>query len=237
MSIDYIFRSGFLRSICLMALFICGFSCKKHNETASIVCINRVMPAVNNFGVSGAALDSINQLFSANNLSTANLQFHSITTSAVVSPSFSGVQEQVLTTQYFNGLPVFQDDRFFIFNAGVYQSNYYSGGFTGTPPGPDTAARLSMTDLRTAFLNHVSESVLEGGAVNSVPRPPQGNFKDSCLNVTLGYLDAAIIPGYVGNYNVSLVRTWKITTANTSFPLVFVDDETGKAWGLVLSVP
>jgi hypothetical protein len=221
----------------MVALLVCGFSCKKHNEPADIICISRVTADVNDFGVSGVVLDSIYQLFSANNLSTANLQFHWISTNTVVSPSFSGTQEQVLATQFFNSLPVFQDDRYFVFNAGVYQSGSYSGGFTGTIPGPDTAARISMLDLRTAFLNHVLESVLEGGAINSVPKPPQGNFKDSCLVAALGYLDAAMIQGNTVDYNISLVRTWKITTANRSFPAVFVDDETGKAWGLVLSIP
>ncbi len=228
---------SFLPGACL-AIAVFAVSCSKHAQFISgNNCITRVVPRVTDYNVSGPALDSIFALFQSNNLSTANLQFQSWSPDTIISPAYSGVQEQVMAFQFFNGLPVFQEDDFFIFNAGKYQPGTVYG-YYGPTPNADTTGRLLLPAIQNAFLAHVSESVMEGGPVNSKPFiPSESSFADSCLLATLGYIDAGIIPGSTTPMETALVKVWKITPLNGFYPLVFVRDDNGLAWGVVFAVP
>jgi hypothetical protein len=229
--------SRILPVVCLVALFVGTASCHK-NSTYDSHCITRIVPKVTDYGVAGAALDSIYALFASNNLSTANLQFRYWLTDTTSSPTYSGRQEQVQATQFFYGLPVFAEDKFFTFNAGTYQPGGIYDGYSGAAPGADTSGNQALPDLRSAFLAHVSQSVWVGGAPASKPFiPSRSSYTDSCLIATLGYLDAHLIPGNSTPLETALVKVWKVTPMNGQYPLVYVEDMNGAAWGVTFLVP
>lgn len=215
-------------------------SCSKNNPSGpgnQRVCVTRLSPNVGDYQVSNVDLDSIYTLFSANNLSAANLQFQIWETD-----QYSGYQEQVTAVQFFNGLPVFGNE-IFVFNAGLLAPGGILGSYTGPAPSADTAGHQNYPDLRNAFLAHVSESFTEGGAaVNSKPFVPSAStYVNACLNATLGYMDASAVRGSTAAPNDALVKVWYITpsrsTSITYYPLVYVEDDNGFAWGHAFSVP
>lgn len=190
------------------------------------------------YGVSGLNLDSIHVLFGANHLSTTNLQFQSWSAFTTSGTMYSGLEEQVSATQFFNGLPVFQEDKYFIFYAGQYQPGEMYGGFTGFAPGTDTSGKLALSDVRGAFLDHVFQSVRVGGALNTRSfTPSKSSFSDSCLTATLGYIDAGLIPGNGTPLETILIKVWKVTPLSGVYPLVYVEDDNGFAWGVPFIIP
>jgi hypothetical protein len=239
-------QNKFARYISLLIIVIFIASCSKHNQSSANenICVARIVPKVSDYNVSGTNLDSINALFAANNLSTANLQFQSFGTDTTVNiypTAYSGYQEQIAAVQFFNGLPVFADNAYFTFNAGVFQPSLLVG-YTGPSPNADTTSHQSFANLRNAFLAHVPESYREGGAANSKPFIPSAStYINACLDVTLGYLDADMVPESASAYNKALIKVWSISPSNdpsiTYYPLVYVEDDNGKAWGVPFLVP
>ena len=229
----------------LIIIFIAA--CSKHNDSSSSnenICVTRVIPKVNDYNVSGGNLDSIKALFAANNLSTANLQFQNFGTDTTVNVNpgaYNGYQEQISAIQFFNGLPVFFDNEYFTFNAGVFQPSLLVG-YTGAAPNADTTSHQNYASLRNAFLAHVSESYFAGGTANSKPFIPSAStYINACLDVTLGYLDAEMIPGNTTPYNKTLIKVWSVRPSNdpsiTYYPQIYVEDDNGKAWGVPFLVP
>ncbi len=235
------------RILYLISLLIIIFiaSCTKHNQSSDgSICITRITPKVSDYKVAGANLDSIKTLFAANNLSTSNLQFQSFGTDTVINilpGNYSGYQEQISATQFFNGLPVFSGDAYFIFDAGIFQTSE-SYFYNGVLPDADTTSHQSYINLRNAFLAHVSESSTIGGPVNSKPFIPSAStYINACLDVTLGYIDASRITGSNVAYGKQLIKVWSVTPSINSainyYPLVYVEDNNGLAWGNAFVIP
>jgi len=238
-------------SIGITTLFLA--SCHKHLGTESEnSCVTRLSPNVADFKVSGAGLDSIYALFSANNLSTANLQFTAWLTDTEVNTlpgAYSGYQEQVQANQFFNGLPLFEDGISFTFNAGILPPagnppgwNPIAGRYTGQMPSTDTTGHQTFSTLRNAFLTHLSQSYFLGGASNAQPFiPSPSTYTNACLDVTLGYLNASSVPGNTAAFGTALVKVWSVTPAPDSsitfYPLVYVEDDNGAAWGVPFIAP
>ncbi|HEX9513059.1 MAG TPA: hypothetical protein VF939_21365 [Puia sp.] len=184
-------------------------------------------------------------MFSANHLSTANLQFQiwQTDTEININPgAYNGYQEQALAIQFFNGLPVFANREFFTFNAGKFQPGGLYDGYTGPAPTADTIGHQTLAGLRKVFLANVSQSYTTGGPLNAKPFIPSAStYINSCLNATLGYLDASMIPGNATAYGSALVKVWSVTPSNSSsityYPLVYVEDGNGVAWGTPFFVP
>jgi hypothetical protein len=221
-------------------------SCAKHNQSSGNenICVTRISPKVGDYNVSGASLDSINALFTANNLSTANLQFQSFGTDTTINVNpgaYNGYQEQIAAVQFFNGLPVFDDNAYFTFNAGIFQPSFLVG-YTGPSPNADTTSHQNFANLRNAFLAHVPESYTEGGSANSKPFIPSAStYTNACLDITLGYLDAAMVPEIGGAYNKTLIKVWCVRPSSdpaiTYYPEVYVEDNNSKAWGVPFFIP
>ena len=236
------------KSTLLILIIIFFFSCSKKSGPASTEygngCITRFVPNVNDYKISGADLDSVNALFAANNLSKNNLEFISFGVDTVVNilpGAYNGYQEQVTAIQFLNGLPLLINGESFIFNAGIYQGNLNTG-FTGSLQDNDSSGHQTLPNLRNAFLAHVSESFMEGGAANSKPLVPvASDYINKCLTVVLGYLDASIVPKSNLAYNTSLIKVWRITPASdlsiSYYPVVYVEDNNGVAWGEPFFVP
>jgi hypothetical protein len=225
-------------------------SCHKHSSAGDDnICVTRLDPQVSDYNVSGANLDSIYNLFKVNHLSTANLQFqYWITYTEVnVDPgAYNGYEEQIQAIQFFNGLPVFADMDIFIFYNGNYQTIGTVGGYSGAAPDTDTTTHQTLAGLRAAFLAHLSQSYTEGGPINAKPFiPSPSNYINACLNVTLGYLDAGMLPANAPNvtssFNQSLVKVWQVTPARNSsityYPVVYVEDDNNFAWGVPFFLP
>jgi hypothetical protein len=187
---------------------------------------------VTDYQVSGADLDSIYTLFKANNLSTVNLQFDYFV--------YAGPGEQVIATQFINGLPAWVGGYSITFEGGKYQPGGINDGYTGPAPNTDTTTHQTFSDLRHAFFAHIAESgFVGGGAANSTPRFPfkANSYTDSCLLVTLGYVDASRIPGSTIPPETALIKVWSVTALHGGLPAVTVEDDNGSAWGVVLTVP
>jgi hypothetical protein len=236
---------------CGLLMTLLTVSCHKHSSAGDdSICVTRLDPQVSDYNVSGADLDSIYNLFKINNLSTANLQFqYWITYTEVnVDPgAYNGYEEQIQANQFFNGLPVFADMKIFIFYDGNYSDSGSVSGYSGPAPNADTTTHQTFAGLRTAFLAHLSQSYTEGGAsAYSKPFiPSPSTYTNACLNVTLGYLDARTLPANAPNVtsslNQALVKVWSVTPARNSsityYPLVYVEDDNGFAWGVPFFVP
>ncbi|MDP4151148.1 MAG: hypothetical protein Q8943_17205 [Bacteroidota bacterium] len=228
---------------CLVAFSILAASCSKRTPSSSEdqgICVSRIFPQVSDHAVSGANLDSIYRLFALNNLSTADLQFQSwqtYTTNNVNAGAYSGYQEQVQAVQFFNGLPVFNETEYFTFDAGSYQPGGMNDGYTGPVPAADTTGHQTPGGLRAAFLQKLSQSYIAGGPLHSRPFVPSpSTYVNACLDVSLGYLDAGLIPGNAAGFESALVKVWRVTPTRSSsityYPLVFVEDDNGFAWGV-----
>ena len=237
----------FFQLLCLIVI-IFSASCRKGNSSASeneSICVSRLSPQASDYTVSGADLDSIYALFRANNLSTSNLQFliwQTDTTTNIYINQYSGYQEQVTGTPFFNGLPLFGENEAFIFDAGKLPPGGILGGYQGPAPSVDTSGHQPFSALRKAFLAHVPESYTEGGANDAKPFIPSAStYTNSCLNVTLEYIDAGAIPGNAAAYGTALVKVWSVTPSISSsityYPLVFVEDDNGHAWGVAFIYP
>ena len=149
-------------SVICFTILIFTASCNKRNQSASEsenICVTRLSPKVGDYAVSGAGLDSIYALFNANNLSTANLQFQSWGTDTEVNVdqgAYNGYQEQVLATQFFNGLPVFADEESFAFNDGKFQPVGIYDGYNGPVPNADTIGHQGAARLLPAYNSYSS---------------------------------------------------------------------------------
>ncbi len=229
----------------LLAICIATASCKKSSQAVTnSTSITRTIPKVTDYQVTGADLDSILALFQANSLSIANLQFQSYTTYYSTgiapgypgSPGYIGPAEQVLATQFFNGLPAWAGGYSITFNGGIFTPAGKYNGYTGPAPNDDLTTQQTLSDLRHAFLAHIGESGFSGGLANSAPKFPYtaSMYADSCLLVTLGYMDASTIPGNTTPSETALVKVWQVTPLSGGLPRVNVEDDNGLAWGVVV---
>jgi hypothetical protein len=223
-------------------MMVLADSCKKSSPSSNQndnICVTRLSPTVADGVLSAIDMDSIDALFSANNLSTSNLQFRLWQTN-------TAYQEQVTAVPFFNGIP-YSGSIFFSFNLGKLVPHGISGDYTGPIPPMDTVTLQNFAKLRNAFLAHVSESVFtNGGAYNDtgVFVPSASNYVNTCLTVTLQYFDVSFIPGNHLSQNTALVKVWLVTTATSTstgtattnpinyYPTVYVEDDNGLAWGV-----
>jgi hypothetical protein len=230
----------------LAIIMLSAVACNKHDSSTvnNNVCGNRLTPKATDHAVAGADLDSIRALFSANNLSIDNLQFQywdTAWTLNTIPGQFNGHEEQVVATQYFNGLPVFGESVYFTFYDGVYQPDQ-SSKYTGPAPVGDTTGHRTLAELRKIFLSHISESYRAGGLANSKPFiPTAAAYENDCLTVTLGYMDAGMTFRQGPPLNKALVKVWAVTPASNPsisfFPLVYVEDGSGTGWGVPFLIP
>jgi hypothetical protein len=236
-------RNGHL-SLLAIALITQLAACSRHDGGND--CISRP-PLENTTLLSSAQMDTVDNLFSQNNLSTSGLQFSNIFyNTSIVSPGYSGPLIQVVAEQWINGLPLFGGVAYFSFGNGVYQSPS-AGLYQGAPPGGDTIGHRGLEDLRQAFLQNYKQCTISGGPANSKPSHPTAPYQDSCLYAVLGYIDAF----YAGTgipYGQQLIKVWVVAGQSSNYasmiaegispyPAVFVVDSTGYAWPQDISIP
>lgn len=237
-----------LQVLLLAGLAISVPSCSKSSQTVTDgTCVTRVIPKATDYQLPEADLQAIYTLFKANNLSTANLQFLSYTTYYSTgiaagypgAPGYIGPAEQIGATPFFNGLPAWVGGEYFTFNAGIYQPGGMYDGYTGPVPNSNISTRQTLSDLRKAFLAQVTGSGTVGGLATATGNFPftASSYADSCLLVTLGYMDASMIPGNTTLPETALVQVWTVTALHGALPAVNVEDDNGHAWPEVLAIP
>jgi hypothetical protein len=218
-------------------------ACTRHDGGND--CISRV-PIANVPLLSSARLDTVDNLFGSNNLSTSGLQFAYIFYDSVINPVYSGPQIQIAGEQFINGLPLFfGGEAYFSFDKGVFQSPA-AGLWQGALPGGDTIGHRSLESLRQAFLQNYKNCATVGGAQNSQPHHPTAPYQDSCLHAILGYIDAS----YMGTkipFGQQLIKVWEVTgyadfafgiaEGISPYPAVFVADSSGDVMAEELAFP
>jgi hypothetical protein len=218
---------------CLIFIFSCTRETATVNNVADNGCISIAVAQASQTSLSASQIQSIDSLFQANNMSTDGLQFIEYIPD-IYSDTTKPPHEQVAANLFLNGLPVFHYTEAFDFNNGVFDT---SALYTGAPANNNADGHQSLTSLRTDFLDHVSESKIEGGVLNATPFTPSAStYVDTCLAATLGYVDATAVPGNTLPYG-NLVKVWSITPSHGTYPCVYVEDDNGLAWGVPLFLP
>jgi hypothetical protein len=219
----------------LFFLLVSGICCtRNYNSPVDNGCISQVISNPSQSSLAASQVDSIETLFSKNNLSTSGLQFIEYVPDIYGSPAINPQsQTQVTAHLFLNGLPVYGINELFIFNGGIFDTAYL---YTGHPANNNENTRLPLDSLRKDFLQHVSQSDIYGGASGKPFIPSATTYLDSCLDATLGYVDATSVPGQTLPYG-NLIKVWTVTTLHNSYPCVMVEDDNGLAWGVSIYVP
>jgi hypothetical protein len=229
-------------------LLILGFSsCRKDKTATNNNCIERVVllpgdlpinapPIIEVDPITEGQIDTIKTLFTNNNLPFDQYQFVYYIYDIYVPGPGDTIQTQVTANPFLNGLPVFLDQQVFNFDNGVFSpsSSYLTVEVAASN---DTTGHQSLSYLRGAFLQYVSEAIIAGGASNSKPFVPSpAAYRDTCLSATLGYIDQSYIPG--NPYSLGhLIKIWQVTPLNSNYPSVFVRDDNGQGWGEPVFIP
>lgn len=234
----------FITGIVILFLFILTglSSCRK--KTTGGVCIERVVllpgdlpinapPIIEVDPITEGQIDTIKTLFTNNNLPFNQYQFLYYSVELLLVDS---IQVQAIANPFVNGLPVFEDQQVFNFINGVFSPSR-SYLTVEVAANDDTTGHQSLSYLRGAFLQHVSEATISGGAANSRPFVPSpAAYIDTCLSATLGYIDQSMIPG--NPYSLGhLIKIWLVTPLNSNYPSVYVRDDNGQGWGQGIAIP
>jgi hypothetical protein len=213
-------------------LIVSDTSCSKQDAaTTDNDCIARSIPRYIETGLTDSQLDSINNLFGKNNLSTSQLQFYHFTSNIYSDPT-KPPTSQVCANLFLNDLPVFRLNEVFLFSNGVLDTSYL---YTGTPLSNDTTGHQSLTTLRKTFLSHVSEAITYS-PVSKPFVPSSSAYLNVCLVATLGYIDVSYLPGNTKPWG-TLIKVWSIKPSDNFYPSVYVKDEDGSAWGSPIVIP
>jgi hypothetical protein len=222
-----------------------GFaSCRKNSAGAGNGCIERVVllpgdlpvnspPIIDVDPITEGQIDTIKILFTNNNLPFNQYQF----VYYIYDPwSGDSIQQQVTANPFVNGLPVFGDQQVFNFINGIFSAST-SYLTVEVAASNDTTGHQTLTYLRNAFLQHVSEATILWPLPASKPTVPSpAAFRDTCLSAILGYMDPSNIPG--NPYSPGhLIKVWQITAINSNYPVVFVRDDNGQGWGVSIAIP
>lgn len=229
-----------------LSLILAGalFACKHTTVTdnAGNGCISRYVPQPQRV-VSQSIIDSIDNFFAQNNLSTAGLQFFGWGYGDTI---ISGVSEvktiQFDAYQYINGLPVLRNSVYYNFNS----NGVYLPPAAGTVPVytvvGDTVPHQNLQALRQDFLNNYKQCAIYSTVANPQVSHPTAPYQDTCLSAVLGYMDAGYLKMGIP-YGKQLVKTWIIYPSDQTFsfyaeyPAVFVADNTGYAFPQVFQLP
>jgi hypothetical protein len=219
-------------------------SCRKSNAGTADSCIERAVllpgdlpvnspPVIVVDSITAGQIDTIKTLFANNNLPFDQYQFLFYNE---VPWHPDSIQQQVTANPFLNGLPIFNDGQVFNFFNGIYSasSSYLT---VEAAVNSDTTGHQSLSYLRSAFFQYLSEATITGGAADSKPvAPSPAAYKDTCLWATLGYIDQSYIPG--NSFSLGhVIKIWQVTPANSNYPTIYVRDDNGQGWGVAIAFP
>jgi hypothetical protein len=181
-------------------------SCKKGSTEAGCLSQTTAVPMV-----SAPDNATVLALMQKNNITTSSQIFSIYTSYEATNPGATDILYQFVTaTQVKNGLPLFYENLIYTFaNGTIYATN----GTPYTNFDLDATSTKQLSELKQLFIN---EAVTKQG-LNAA-------FKDSCLVVQFGYIDANL------NTNITtpnFVKAWEIKPAHSLYPQVYVRDDNG----------
>ncbi len=167
-------------------------------------CIERVVVTPADHLIKSSDVAEANALFSANSISTDRFRYYQYLRDSLqtyYAPYTKFDEQTVKTDEFTNGLRVFTSQVIFQFKNGKldYQSGHPTGGTS-----LDTNPALTLGQLRKLFVDDV-ERFDHAGAM----------YKDTCLKAEFGYYD---INAGTSNAPEVLVKAWRITRKNSSYP-------------------
>lgn len=187
-------------------------------------------------------LDTIRQLFAANNIPLDGKQFIGYRRDSQKLATGEWVAAQYASAQLsYNSLPVFYAIWSWSFRDGLYVPGYSNQPQYADPGDP--TPHLTLAALRQIFFRVYEDSLYTGKFSPHSPTKarPVNYYHDTCLAVQLGYLDTYYEPPYNKDFGKNIVLAWRITPADpnkpSSAPVVFVEDRTGYAFCQILTYP
>jgi hypothetical protein len=186
-----------MKKIAVLLALICLFSCEDLKN-----CPDVIKGKPENNIVSEADFNTINSLFSGNNLNIEIFLPYRIQSDELG-------HKHVRCYQYVNNLQVFSDEVIFHFNA---QNQYYSLSgeiISGINKSPDSG--MSRKDAERLFLKLADED----------GRYSSKDLNDKCLQCELGYYDMNAGTG-TGAHDFKLA--WKIKPEDSDYPYAFIND-------------
>lgn len=197
---------------CLILLAIAaGSSCKKSplvNVQDDNGCISRIRR--NYSDTNKIAFAAALKLLQDNHIATANLVItggifnDTITTNGPVH-----VMQHVFTQLYANKQPILFAQLNYHFNNGVYQS---TSGYAYNSVTLDTVPHARLSQLRYVFIQQAKNDWYAAG----------NNITSTCLVAEFGYFDIS------SNSHGQLIKAWRVTPANQSYPLAMIRDDNGQ---------
>jgi hypothetical protein len=209
-------------------------------------CITRYIgPPYYSTPLKAGQLDTINALFTANGLSTANLDFTGYYSSTIKdSTGTPNFWQGAYASLKINGLPVFSSSFGWSFKNGILQPNNYGPQFDY--PGSDTTTTWTLPALRAQFFKTYEAALYNKNAArNPLLGRPGIYYHDSCLYAQLGYIDQWWSDNSLA-YGKKLLKVWRVAPSNPTpvvmiyralTPAVFVVDSTGFSWSPYSTFP
>lgn|GEM_PF-1977830 len=185
-------------------------------------------------------LDTIHHLFTANGISMDHLNFIAYFSDTVKDSSGTPIFSQwVNASLVFNGLPVFSSYLSWNFHNGVlFSPNNLNPHYAD--PEPDSTGHQTLSALRSLFFKGYEAALYTGHSPyrSKTLGRPGIYYHDSCLQATLGYIDASWPPNSSTTFGNKLLKAWLVRPVNAipgpmfrgPAPAVFVIDGTGQAW-------
>jgi hypothetical protein len=190
----------------LLLILIALVSCKKDNPETGCLSQATAIPAV-------SASDNATALalLQKNNIPTNNQVFSVYDSYVATNPGQPDILYQfVTTTQVKNGLPLFFENVTYTFANGT---TYAINGKQYAGFNLNAGSTKNLPELKQLFIN---EAVTKQGF--------NASFKDSCLVMQFGYIDANINSS---NTTPNFVKAWKVKPAHSLYPEVYVRDDNG----------
>lgn len=192
----------------LITLFILTvLSCKKSGQDDA--CIERLIIPVTAHIVDNADLPTINRLFVINGVDNSHYRYYRYSQDSVQTffPPFAKFDQKIVRVdQYTKGLRILNGQLVFSFKNDILDMTVFNinGGQFTTSTNLNTVPQLNLGTIRKLFLESAGkfENKLE-------------EYSNTCLNAEFGYYN---INAGTGNSTVVLIKAWKVTPADRSFP-------------------
>ena len=218
----------------ILAVLFGAIACKRTVHDSG--CITRYTGLAAQSYLLPGQLDTIGHLFSANGLSTANLEFTGYYGETFADSGGSYWYQGVQAATLLNGLPVFFTYKNWAFRNGIYYAPNGYNSYNPTVADNDTTAHQTLAALRNSFFKFYEAGLYvtkrpadQPSPSKSFPARPGSYYRDSCLIAQLGYIDASLKGDQVP-YNTQWLKVWKISLHSYPSPVVFVLDGTGEGW-------
>lgn len=189
--------------ICILTLNACSKRKSDNILPEDHGCIERLYLPVTAHAVSSSDVNTINELFSTNQIANGNLRYFGYIHDSLQTqyPPYKKYEMQVAQVdQYANGLRIFLRRMSYSFLDHKFSS--VSGEITkGTTL--DTTHQLTLPQLRGLFLASLQQD------------PLAAEYKDSCFKAEFGYYNLNTGISYTPEV---LVKAWRVTPRNSVYP-------------------